>query len=67
LIVTTLLIVRHRWREMYLVDRGIDCTKHDFDEEICAERLRSTEGGRIHHVLINNAIRFIRVKTYCGY
>ena len=49
------------------VDRGVYCTKHDFDDKICTEGwLRLTEEGRIHRVL-SNAISFIVVKTCCGY
>lgn len=62
------LILRHNLRDLSLVGRGIDCIEHDFDDKICADgRLCLTEGGCIHHVLINNAISFIRVKTCCGY
>ena len=51
-----------------MADRVIDCTKHDFDDKIWAEgRLCLTEEGRIHHVLINNAISFIGVKACCSY
>src|SRR6267154_4208480 len=68
LIVITLLIMRHRWQDLSIDDRGINCTEHDFYDKICAEgRLCLTEGDRIHHVLKNNAISFIRVKTCCGY
>jgi hypothetical protein len=64
----TYLIMRHRWRDLSIVDRGIDRSEHDLDDKICAEgRLCLTEGERIHHVLIINAISFIRVKTCCGY
>jgi len=50
-IVTTLLITRHRRRCPFIVDRGIDCTEHDLDDKICAEgRFCLTEGDRIHHV-----------------
>jgi hypothetical protein len=50
-----------------MVDRGVYCTKHDFDDKICAEgRLCLTEEGRIHRVL-SNAVSFIMVKTDCGY
>jgi len=59
LIVPTLLIMRHRWRDPSIVDRVINCTEHDFDDKICAEgRLCLTEWDRIHHVLINDAISF---------
>jgi hypothetical protein len=52
LLVTTLLIMRHRWRDLSIVDRGIDRSEHDFDDKICAEgRLCLTEGGGVHHVL----------------
>jgi hypothetical protein len=59
LTVITLLIMRHRRRDLSMVDRGIDCTEHDFDDKICAEgRLCLIEEDRIHHVLINTAISF---------
>ena len=67
-IVTTLLILEHRLRDHCIVERVIDRTEHDFDDKICAEgRLCLAEGGRIHHVLINNAINIIKVKICCGY
>ena len=50
-----------------MVDRGVYCTKYDFDDKICAEgRLCLTEGRRIHRVL-SNTISFIMVKTCCSY
>jgi hypothetical protein len=46
-----------------MVDHGINCTEHDFDDKIYAEgRLFLTEGDRIHHVLISNAISFYQGK-----
>jgi hypothetical protein len=42
-----------------VVERGIERSKHDLDEDIAAELwLRSIEGGCVHNVLIYNGISF---------
>jgi hypothetical protein len=59
----------HRWQDLSLDYRGIDCIEHDSDDKICAKgRLCLTEGDRIHYVLIgkDKADQFYRGKRLVG-